>query len=159
MAIHEGAIVQQCRIPANLFADFAMFVEKAIEARDIPAVPIAPASVVTIAIEPVSAIVISAARILPLPAGIAVARIVIAVVSILKPHKCIWLLADLLFHTGMFLEIRVELTMAIQELRVVNQRRRSAKLFGGFAMAIEKLVEPRQISARNVIVLRGLPVL
>jgi hypothetical protein len=49
--------------------------------------------------------------------------------------------------------------MALQELRVVDQGRRFAKLAGNFAMAIEKLVESRQVPAGDVIAWDRLPIL
>jgi hypothetical protein len=49
--------------------------------------------------------------------------------------------------------------MALQELRVVDQGRRFAKLFGIFAMAIQELIESRQVPVRDVVAWGSLPVL
>jgi len=60
----------------------------------------------------------------------------------------------------MFLQILVESRMALQELRVVYQRRRSAKLLSIFTMAIQELIESRQVPACDVVVvLRNLSIL
>src|ERR1700722_8540505 len=76
--------------------------------------------------------------------GITIAHVRIAAVGILQSHERIGLLADLLFHTRVVLKIRIELRMALQVLRVVDQGRRLAKLVGNFAMSIEKLVKSRR---------------
>src|ERR1700677_1140296 len=78
-----------------------------------------------------------------LSTSITIAHARIAAVGIFQSHERVGLLADLLFHTRMVLKIRIELRMALQVLRVVDQRRRFTKLVGNLAMAIEKLVKSR----------------
>jgi len=113
-----------------------------------------------IAIRHVSAIgIASAVEIAILPTGITIAQVRVAAVEIFQSHERAGLLADLLFHTRVILKIRIELRMALQELRVVDQGRRFAKLVGNFAMAIEKLIKSRQVPARDVIALDSLPIL
>src|SRR5580698_6780824 len=85
-------------------------------------------------------------------AGITIAQVRVAGVAIFQPHERVGLFADLLFHTGVILKVRVELRMALHVLRVVDQGRRFAKLVGNFAVVVEKLIESRQISARDVVV-------
>jgi hypothetical protein len=146
MVLHKLLIVQQGRVSANLLANFTMTVEEPVEIRHISAVAI------TIAIH------VSAVGVTILPGGITIAQVVVAGVEIFQSHERVRLLADLLFHTCVVLKIGVELRMALQILRIGNQGRCLAKLVGNFAMAIEKLVKLRQVSASNVIAWNSLPV-
>src|SRR5580704_14784374 len=136
MALHEFPIIQQGRILANLFGDFAMFIQEPVEFRTVPVVGITISSV---------GIAISSA-------SISVACVMIAVVEILQSHERIRPLADLLFNTGMVLQIPVQLGMALQELRVIDQGRRPTKLLGIFAMTIQELIESRQVPACDVVI-------
>lgn len=183
MALYPFPIVQQGRIFANLFGDFTVLVEESIETRRIPvhglpAVCIAVAilvhralavgitilvrgtltSGITILIR-IPAICISAVGIAILAARITIAKVRVACVEIFESHERVGTLADLLLHARVILEICIQFGMAAQELRVVHQRRRFAELFCDVAMAIQKLIEARQIPARNVVAWVSLPVL
>ena len=114
-----------------------MFIEEPVKARHVSAIVIA--------------IRVSAIGITILSSGITIAQVPVAAVAIFQAHERVGALADLLFHTRVILKIRIELRMALQELRVVDQGRRFAKLVGNFPMAIEKLVKSRQVPARDVI--------
>ena len=92
-------------------------------------------------------------------AGITIAQVRVAGVLIFQSHERVGPLADLLFHARVILKICVELWMFFEELRVVDQRWCLAKLAGNFAMAIEKLIESRQVPPRDVIGLDSRPVL
>jgi hypothetical protein len=169
MALHKFSLVHQGGIFANLFADLTMFIKESVKISRFPAfgitvlsavipiaIPIARIAIFSISIGiAISCVVITISS----AADIAVACIRIASIEILQPHERVGLLTDLLFHTWMVLQILVQLRMALQELRVVHQSRRSPKLFGIFAMAIQELIESRQVPACDVIVLCNLPVL
>ena len=86
-----------------------------------------------------------------LAVGITIAQAAVVAVEIFGSHERVGTLADLLLHAGVVLEIGIELRMALQELRVVDQGRRSAQLLGGLAMAIEEPVKLRQVPAGDVI--------
>jgi hypothetical protein len=105
---------------------------------------------------------------LSLSVSIPITQARVAGVLTFQTHKRAGLRADLLFYARVVLKIRAERRVALQKLRVVDQGRRSAKLLGYFAMAIEKLVEAREVAAGDVIAalgalsisdLGGLPVL
>jgi hypothetical protein len=110
-------------------------------------------SAIVIAIRPVSAIDIAI-----LSSGIAIAQVRVAAVGVFKSYERVRLLADLLSHARVRLKIRIEFRVALQKLRVVDQGRRFANLFGNFTMAIEKLIKSRQVPARDVIAWGSLPV-
>lgn len=128
-----------------------MSIQESVEIRHVSAISVV--SAIGIAILPIRHV--SAVGIAILPICIAVAQVSVARVSIFQTHESVGLLADLLFHARMILKICIELRVTLQILRIVNQGWRLAKLAGNFAMVIEKLIEPRQISARDVIGLRG----
>jgi len=92
---------------------------------------------------------------LSLSVRITIAQACVAGVLTFQTHKRAGLRAYLLFYARVVLKIRAERGVALQEPRVVDQGRRSAKLLGYFAMAIEKLVEPRQVAARDAIAALG----
>ncbi len=94
---------------------------------------------------------VSAVGIAILSTGIAITQVRVAAIGIFKSHECVGPRADLLFHTRVILKIRIELRMALQELRIIDQGRRFTKLVGNFAMTVEELIESRQVSARDVI--------
>src|SRR5580698_4143136 len=123
-----------------------MLIQKSIETRHVSAIviPIRHVPAVGVAI---------------LPAGITIAQVRVAGVLIFQSHERVGPLADLLFHARVILKICVELWMFFEELRVVYQRWCLAKLAGNFAMAIEKLIESRQVPPRDVIGLDSRPVL
>ncbi|MFZ0270869.1 MAG: hypothetical protein WB524_25515 [Acidobacteriaceae bacterium] len=147
MILHKLSIVQQGRIFANLFGNFTMVIQEPIKTRHV--------SAIVIAIRHVSAVGIAIGS-----TGITIAQVRVAGVEIFQSHERVGALADLLFHTRVFLEIRTELRMAFEELRIVDQGRRFAKLVRDFAMTIEKLIKSRQVPASDVVVvLDRLPVL
>ncbi len=135
-----------------------MFIEESIKIHHVSAIGIAirhvSVSAVVIAIRSVSPIGIAI-----LSTGITIALIRVAGVKIFEPHERVRPLTDLLFHTRVILKICIKLRMALQELRVVDQGRRFAKLVGNFSMTIKKLIKSRQVSACDVIALDSLPVL
>jgi hypothetical protein len=88
---------------------------------------------------------------------VTIAQVRIAAIEIFQSHEGVRPLADLLLYARVIREIPIELRMTLQELWVVDQRRRSAQLVGNFAMTIEKLIEARQVSARDVIAWYILP--
>jgi hypothetical protein len=65
--------------------------------------------------------IVPAAGIAILSTGVTIAHARIVVVETLKPHERIRALADLLLNTRVFLQIRIQVRMALQELRVVDQ--------------------------------------
>ncbi|MGC2297584.1 MAG: hypothetical protein WA476_02200 [Acidobacteriaceae bacterium] len=126
-----------------------MVIEEPVKARYVSAIGIAIRHVSAVGITILSA---GSVGITILSAGITIAQVRVAGVEIFQPHEGVGPFADLLFHTGVILKVRVELRMALEKLRVVDQGRRFAKLAGNFAMVVEKLIESRQVSARNVVV-------
>jgi hypothetical protein len=146
MVLHKVSIVKQGRIFANLFGNFTMSIQESVKIRNV--------SAIAIAIRHISAIGIAI-----LSTGIAIAQVRVVAVGIFQSYERVGLLADLLFHARVRLKIRIELRMALQELRVVDQGWRFANLFGNFAMAIEKLIKSGQVPARDVIDWGSRPVL
>ena len=156
MALYEIPIVQKGRILADLFANVAMPIQEAVKIRILSAVglailPIRVAISIGITILFVGVAVACVGIAISL-ASIAVARVVIAVIEFLQSHERIRPSANLLFHTWMVLQIAVQLRMALQELRVIDQRRRFAKLFGIFTMTVQELVESRQIPSCDFVI-------
>ena len=94
-----------------------------------------------------------------LPAGITIPQVLVAGVVIGIFHELVGVLAYLLFHTRVILKVRFEFRIALQELRVVHQGWSFAKFLAKFGFAVEKLIESRQIPARDVIGLAALAVL
>jgi hypothetical protein len=156
MVPYKLSIVDERRVFAHLFRDFTMSVQESIKTCHVSAIVVAirvPA--IGVAIRHVSAIVIairvSTIGVAILSTGITIAQVPVAAVAIFQAHERVGVLADLLPDTRVILKICVELRMALQELRVVNQGRCFAKLVGNFVMGVEKLVKSRQVPARDVI--------
>ncbi|HEY1803664.1 MAG TPA: hypothetical protein VGG45_04220 [Terracidiphilus sp.] len=135
MVPQKISIVTKVRIFAHLFADFAVVVQKAVKTSHVRAVSVAIVmtgiAVGITVVGPIAAISISI-----LPIRVTVAEIPIMVVRILESHKCVRLLGDLLLYAGVILQIRIELRMPLQVLRIVDQRGRSAKLIRNVAMPV-----------------------
>src|SRR5260370_42670055 len=80
---------------------------------------------------------------------------ILAVVeTILLLHEGVGIFGDFLTNSLMRLEVSLQRRMALHELLVVYQRWVAAKLFSRFAMAVEELIETRQLSTSDVAVLR-----
>src|ERR1700733_3794596 len=136
-----------------------MFIQESVKLRHVSAIAVAILSTGIIRHVSAIGIAILSTSIRILSAGITIAQVRVAGVEIFLSHERVGPSADLLFHTRVVLKIRIELRMALQVLRVVDQGRRFAKLVGNFAMAIEKLIKSRQVPARDVIAWDSLPVL
>jgi hypothetical protein len=94
-----------------------------------------------------------------LPAGITIPQVFVAGVVIGIFHELVGVLAYLALHARVILKVRFEFRIALQELRVVHQGWSFAKFLAKFGFAVEKLIESRQIPARDVIGLAALAVL
>src|ERR1700722_2270639 len=127
MVLHEFSSIQQRGILANLFGDFAMFIQEAIELRNIPAIAVAVFA-----------------------APITIANLGIAVVAIFLAHERVWILPQLVANSRMVSEKILQRRMALHEFSVVRERRILAHLFGNLTMSIEEAVELRQIPAVSV---------
>jgi hypothetical protein len=155
MVPYKLSIVDERRVFAHLFRDFTMSIQESIKTCHVSAIVVAirvSAVGIAICVPAVGiAICVPAVGIAILSTGITIAQVPVAAVAIFQAHERVGVLADLLPHTRVILKICIELRMALQELRVVDQGRRFAKLVGNFAMGIQKLVKSRQVPTRDVI--------
>src|SRR5580693_3376669 len=80
---------------------------------------------------------------------LAIAIVLTTIVTIFCVHEGIRVLFYLVANARMVLQIGLQLRMAPHELLVVYQGRILAKLLGGFAVGIEKLIEARHFPTVN----------
>jgi hypothetical protein len=121
MVPHKISIVQQGRVFANLFGDFAMFIQESVEIRHVSLVAI--------------------------PVAVTIAHVRAAVEGIFLVHEGPWILTYLIVNTGVIPEVSFESRMFPQEISIVEQGRIFANLFGNFTVFIQELVETRYVSA------------
>jgi hypothetical protein len=121
MVAHKFRIVQQGRVLAHLFGDFAVSIEEAVEIRHVPLVAI--------------------------PAGVTIAHVGVAVEGIFLVHEGPWILTYLVANTGVIPVVSFQSRMVPQEIPIVEQGRIFANLFGNFAVFIQELIETRHVSA------------
>src|SRR5437879_608332 len=127
---YELLILDQGRVLAKLPCSFAMVIEKLIEAGQFAAGGIAVAR------------------------GAAVAGVFAPIVTVFRAHERFRIFGDFLAHALMLLQIGLQVRILAEEFLIVHQRWIFAKLFGSFAMVIEKLIEARQLAAGGVPVAR-----
>src|SRR5437879_5387639 len=127
---YELLILDQGRVLAKLPCSFAMVIEKLIEAGQFAAGGIAVAR------------------------GAAVAGVFAPIVTVFRAHERVRIFGDFLAHTLMLLQIGLQVRILAEEFLIVHKRWIFAKLFGSFAMVIEKLIEARQLAAGGVPVAR-----
>jgi hypothetical protein len=111
MAVHKFPFIKQRGIFANLFCDFAVFVQELIEIRQVLAIG---GSI------PGISVAISRAGVAVWSGRITVAGDAVVIVTILQTHEFVRALTYLLFHARMFLEVGVQFGMSLQIFRVID---------------------------------------
>src|SRR5260370_37109911 len=93
-----------------------------------------------------------------LPTVVAVALVFPPVEARLRLHEGVRVLAELLAHFRMRLQILLQGWMVLDPLAVVDQRRILAQLFGDLPMAVEEPVHVSQLPASRVTIAISIPV-
>src|ERR1700758_2934019 len=119
MILQELLVIEQRGILADLLRNFAMLVEKLVEARQLPV------------------------------CWVQLARIVPSIIAFFLKHERIRILSQSVADTRVILQVRLQLGMVLQELLVIQQGWVSADLLGDLTMLVEKLVEARQFLAHR----------
>src|ERR1700722_1383151 len=86
----------------------------------------------------------------PMAGVVAIHAIFAAIVTGFLLHERVRIGLDLLAKFGMIPQIRLQRGMVAHEFLVIDQRRILAKLLGGFAMAIQELIEARELLAVDI---------
>src|SRR6516165_5714912 len=136
MVLQKLLVVDERWVLTNLIGDFAVAVEELVEAPQLP--PRDVAVPVTLVLIPVHASAVG---------------ILVAVIAVFRAHEGIGIFPQFFTDRGVLLHIGLQCRMVLQKLLVVDERWVLTNLIGDFAVAVEELVEVRQLPARNVAIL------
>ena len=79
--------------------------------------------------------------------------VLVAIIAVFRAHECIRIFLQFFADLGVLLHISLQRWVVLQKLLVVDQRWVLTNLLGDFTVAVEELVEARQLPARNVAIL------
>src|SRR6516225_1030143 len=76
----------------------------------------------------------------------------VTVIAVFRAHECIRIFLEFFTDRGVLLHIGLQCRVVLQKLLVVDERWILTNLLGNFVVAVEELVEARQLTAGNVAV-------
>src|SRR5271170_2400387 len=131
MVAHEFWVINQRRILAKLLGSFAVSVQELIEVR----------------------------QFLTIDVAIAVAIVLTPIVARFLTHERVRIRFDLFAYRRMILQISLQGRMAVHKIIVIYQRGILADVAGDFGMAVQELIEVRELLAGSVVALKGWSIL
>src|SRR6516162_2646003 len=136
VVLQKLLVVDERWVLTNLLGDFAVAVEELVEAPQLPARDVAV---------PVTLVLI--------PVHASAVRVLAAVIAVFRAHEGIGIFPQFFTDRRVLLHIGLQCRVVLQKLLVVDERWVLTNLLGDFAVAVEELVEVRQLPARNVAIL------